>query len=427
MKKKNFMGIVSTVAALLITVTAPVVQCSAAKGNGEDISPAIDWLRRNTKIEKSASRGSNVELNKSDFEKAVGADISYISLSSLPSPEDGRLCLNGVDVIEGQTIAISGLQYLVFAPTEKAKSAEFKVKCAVGGWTDVDIPCRISITDSKNGSPTLASVSTETMSGICCVASPRIYDPDGDTAVLSVVKYPQNGSVRISGNKVYYTPINGYTGTDTMIVVATDIYGNASPETELSFMVSKNTASIIFEDMKNDAAHAAAISLAEKSVVAFTQKDGKYYFSPAGSVSRIDFMVMLLSAAGVNTDTDLPVSLKFDDINNVNSAKLSYLKKAADMGIIGLGDKSFSPDGAITRMTAAEWVCKLLKPSVKQPPSFADMNGYTENERYYAAAVIGEGFMDINGSNFEPAKVMTKSDVAIVLKRVMDYLGGANN
>ncbi len=416
-------SVISVLAALML---APTVCCFAAKGNGEDISPAIDWLRRNTRIEKSAPKGSNVELDKEDFEKAVGADISYISLTTLPRTEDGRLCLNGADVIEGQTISAAGLGYLVFVPTENVNSAEFRVKCAADGWNDVEIPCRITVSDIKNGSPTLSAVTEETMSGICCVATPRVYDPDGDDTTMSIVKYPQNGSVFVSGNKIYYTSKYGYTGTDTMTVMVTDTFGNASPETEISFKVGKNTSAIIFEDMKNDAAHAAAIALAEKSVVAFTSRDGKYYFSPSVSVSRVDFMVMLLGAAGVNTDTDVPVSLRFDDIENLKTAKLDYLKKAADMGIIGIGEKSFSPDGAITRMTAAEWIYKLLKPTVKQPPAFSDMDGYTENERYYAAAAVDGGFMSATDGKFNPSAVMTKSEVAIALKRVMDYIAAQN-
>ena len=130
--------------------------------------------------------------------------------------------------------------------------------------------------------------------------------------------------------------------------------------------------------MKNDAAHSAAVALAERSVVAFTRRGGEYFFSPADSVSRIDFVVMLLTAAGVNTDTSMQVSLKFDDLDGVPEAKLRYLEKAADMG------------------------------------------QFDENERFYAAAAVEAGIMVADGNSFCPDAVMTKSAAAIALKGVMD-------
>ena len=51
-----------------------------------------------------------------------------------------------------------------------------------------------------------------------------------------------------------------------MVVEVSDMYGGTSPETELTFNVKRNTYSIRFADMKNDAAHSAAVALAERSV-----------------------------------------------------------------------------------------------------------------------------------------------------------------
>lgn len=129
---------------------------------------------------------------------------------------------------------------------------------------------------------------------------------------------------------------------------------------------------------------------------------------------------MLLTAAGVNTDTSMQVSLKFDDLDGVPEAKLRYLEKAADMGLIRLTDKSFAPDGGVTRVVAAEWVGKLLGMSVRQPAEFSDMVQFDENERFYAAAAVEAGIMVADGNSFCPDAVMTKSAAAIALKGVMD-------
>lgn len=412
--------IIAAAFASFIAISAAVSSLCALAKSEEDISPAIDWLRRNTAIEKSGTRRGSIALDEKDFEKAVGKRIGYVTIIGLPKMNEGRLCLNGVDVIEGQTVTAASLSRLAFVPADGSDGGVFSVKCAADGWNDVVIPCRIAIRDSENGCPTMTAGAFETLSGVCCVAAPKIYDPDDDDTVLQVVRYPENGSVRIVGTKVYYTPFDGYVGSDSMVVEVSDMYGGTSPETELTFNVKRNTYSIRFADMKNDAAHSAAVALAERSVVAFTRRDGEYFFSPADSVSRIDFVVMLLTAAGVNTDTSTPVSLKFDDLDGVPEAKLRYLEKAADMGLIRLTDKSFVPDGGVTRVVAAEWVGKLLGMSVRQPAEFSDMVQFDENERFYAAAAVEAGIMVADGNSFCPDAVMTKSAAAIALKGVMD-------
>ena len=301
--------IIAAAFASFIAISAAALSpCVSASGEA-DISPAIDWLRRSTVIEKSGTRRGSVALAENDFERAVGADVGYVTVIGLPTLSEGRLCLNGVDVIEGQTVTAASLGYLAFVPADGSDGGTFSVKCAADGWNDVVIPCRIAIRDSENGCPTMTAGAFETVSGVCCVAAPRIYDPDGDEASLRVVRYPENGSVSVAGTKVYYTPFDGYVGSDSMTVEVCDMYGGTSPETELTFNVKRNTYAIRFADMKNDTAHAAAIALAERSVVAFTRRDGEYFFSPTDSVSRIDFVVMLLTAAGVSTDTSMPEDL----------------------------------------------------------------------------------------------------------------------
>ena len=132
--------IIAAAFASFIAISAAVSSLCALAKSEEDISPAIDWLRRNTAIEKSGTRRGSIALDEKDFEKAVGKRIGYVTIIGLPKMNEGRLCLNGVDVIEGQTVTAASLGRLAFVPADGSDGGVFSVKCAADGWNDVVIP-----------------------------------------------------------------------------------------------------------------------------------------------------------------------------------------------------------------------------------------------------------------------------------------------
>ncbi len=408
MKAKKY---VAAALALLISATSLPVSANTSS----DISPGIDWIRKNVKIEKSGIINQEYKISKHDFEKAVGFSIDSFTVTKLPNREDGRLCIRGIDVIEGQTVTSSSMDYLTFVPAENKDSATFGVKLLADGWEDVVLPYSISFGETVNTNPVLNGASAETVSGVCCGISLDVFDPDGDSTDIEIVSYPQNGTVKINGNKAIYTPQNGFVGTDTMTVIATDKFGNASAPSTLEFKVEHNSSQIVFADMKDNGAHAAALALAENSIVAFTKKDGEYYFSPEKAVSNVDLMVMLLCAANITPDKNTQTTLLYTDLENVPTAKLDYIKKAVEMGIITNSGGKFNPDENATRLTFATWACKLVNASVKNPNLITDMKNYTETQRFYATAMAEAGMILAENGCFLPENGLTKGELATAL------------
>ena len=93
----------------LFAVLLSSLLCVGAAAGGGDISPALDILRSELTLTKTGVVGSEVTFTASDFESLYGSEVSFITVSSLPDEQAGRLSLNGVDVIEGQTIAAASL------------------------------------------------------------------------------------------------------------------------------------------------------------------------------------------------------------------------------------------------------------------------------------------------------------------------------
>ena len=339
--------------ACVIPVTAAF---SSRASNGGDISPAIAVLKRATVLNKCALLGETVSFTKTDYETAIGADIRYLTVTSLPEKSEGTLKVNGVDVISGQNVATGSLDAMTFVPAdENVKEASFRFRACAEGWEGTDVTCRMTFTEKRNLPPSVIPEGVSVYKNASCEFTVRAFDPDGDDTEYVIDGYPVNGTLKTQGEKMVYTPKPGFTGEDSLILHAVDKYGGASGSA--SYEIKVTDAGLAFEDMSDSPVHTQAIALAGKNAVDYTLKDGKYYFEPEKTVTRIDFTVMLISARGIRVDT--PASaLPFADTDGITAGKKAYLAKAFSLGIAE-NTGVFRPSDAITRAEAAEFAASI--------------------------------------------------------------------
>lgn len=314
-------------AALLPALLAFTAHAAAAK----DISPAINVLKRATVLNKCGVFGETVNFEKTDYESAVGTDIRYITVTSLPDTTAGTLKLNGINVITGQTVAAGSLNEMTFVPAgSNALSAKFTYRTGAEGWESTDITCVITFAAYRNLPPVLTPEGISVFKNASFEYAFAAYDPDGDAVEYVIDGYPVSGTFRQASGKFIYTPLNGFTGKDSLTLHALDEYGNSSGS--VTFEITISSCGIEFADMGDSPVHTQAIALAEKNAVSYTLKDGEYYFDPQKRVSRIDFTVMALSAAGAEAVSEVSL-LPFADLDNVSAGKKAYLAKAVALGI----------------------------------------------------------------------------------------------
>ncbi|MBQ6183682.1 MAG: S-layer homology domain-containing protein [Clostridia bacterium] len=339
--------------AFVIPVTAAF---SARASSGGDISPAIAVLKRATVLNKCALLGETVSFTKLDYETAIGADIRYLTVTALPEKSEGTLKVNGVNVISGQNVATGSLDAMTFVPADaNVKEASFRFRACAEGWEGTDVTCRMVFTEKRNLPPSLIPEGVSVYKNASCEFTVRAFDPDGDDAEYVIDGYPVNGTLKTQGAIMVYTPRPGFTGEDSLILHAVDKYGGRSEST--AFDITVTDAGLAFEDMSDSPVHTQAIALAGKNAIDYTLKDGKYYFEPKKTVTRIDFTVMLISARGISVDT--PASaLPFADTDAVPAGKKAYLAKAFSLGIAE-NTGVFRPTDAITRAEAASFAASL--------------------------------------------------------------------
>ncbi|MBO5402004.1 MAG: cadherin-like domain-containing protein [Clostridia bacterium] len=376
---------------LLLTVSALGLNALA---QGYGLSPAIGVLKNSTVMQKCGVKNTAVTFTKGDFEMAAGKEITYIVITSLPSENAGVLTLHGENVVEGQTIPASSISYLTFTPkTENLASTSFSFRAGASDWTETDIPCIITMKSSVNVAPMASDEEIKTVANIPVFHTLGIADPNGDEMHISIRTYPKNGSISVNADgNVKYTPEEGYTGKDSFSYTVSDKFGLVSEEATVTVKVEKNSKNILFADMTDSDAYACAVMMSQSDVMTYERRDGEYYFSPAEKVTRIDYLVMLITALGMEKEAVACEDTLFDDDDILTAAAKGYLALALREEIITLGNGKFAPTDNITRGEAEQMTVSALN-------------------------AAGYGGIISSGENAEDE--LTKADVAKLLTKAM--------
>ena len=109
---------------------------------------------------------------------------------------------------------------------------------------------------------------------------------------------PKKGTVQIDGASFIYTPEADAAGSDSFTYTATDSAGHVSQPATVSVTIEKARSGVSYADTAGSAAAAAAQDLAEKGIFTGAKIGDQYYFEPDKTVSRSEFLAMVLETAG---------------------------------------------------------------------------------------------------------------------------------
>ena len=339
------------------------------------VSTGLKVLAADSTMAVSALTGKEKSFSPEDFERALNLKrVNYITITKLPDPAVGTLYLGSEGVSVGKTIARENLHKLSYVGKSEGVSSNSFSFTTGGGY---ELECSIYMLGSENYCPVTGGISeisleVSTYRNVSVYGTLSGSDPDGDEISFEVVSYPKNGSlVMLGGGEYRYTPLKNYTGKDSFKYVVCDKYGNYSSASAVSLEVSGTKLTSVLSDMGGKRAHASAITMVEKGIMDCENSQGKLLFSPSGAVSREEFLVMVMKAAGINytegqsiSGNAAPINTGFADDSDISASAKNYVYLAKQKGFIRGSEEGssvcFYPKRDITVAEAAVMIDNII-------------------------------------------------------------------
>lgn len=152
--------------------------------------------------------------------------------------------------------------------------------------------------EPAEGAPSARDMEISTYRDIPYEAQFLASDSEGDDMTYAVVQEPKKGTVTIDGVNFTYTPNKGVTGGDSFTYTATDSAGNVSLPATVTVTIEKTRSGVTYADTEGSKAAAAAQQLAEEGIFTGSKIGDQYYFEPDRTVSRSEFLAMVLETCG---------------------------------------------------------------------------------------------------------------------------------
>ena len=397
-----------------ILVLAMTLGASAAV-----VSPALNVLAKQHAMIKSGLMYSDIYFSEQDFMKCLGLpSVSSVTVSSLPQAVDGTLKLGTLNITEGQTIKSEYLSLLRFVPTsDQVEYTSFNFE-----YNGTEIPCTLKLLDSINYAPAFAENEERisTYRNVSYFGTLGAVDPEGDPLDFQVISYPEKGTLTITDSargSFKYTPTSGFVGDDKFIVVVRDAYGNYSSTQTVSVNVDKTSVS--FTDTKGHWCENAALSLYEAGVVDAMRYQNGLVFCPDDSMSREEFITMVMKTLDIQTLTDTDTS--FADNYKINIEYRPYVATAQRMGYVNGSEQDglicFNPQDSITKAEAAVVINNILGLEEGSAVSvFADDSAIPVWARSAIYALTGAGVFNGDGAGvIAPSAILSRAQTVQML------------
>lgn len=317
-------------------------ESAVSEGTSEKppLSPAIRILAARSVMRKSGVCGTDaaVTFSQEDFAKVLGYTPSSVVITSLPDRAAGVLKLGTLDIAVNTALSSSAMNSLRFVPTdeEKAVTASFMFTAAGKVYTtDTALTCMVYLLTQENSAPAAADLTAVTYMQIPLYGTLRAADPESDEMIYKIVRAPKKGAVTVDPDTgtFVYTPDTGKRGRDVFTYQVCDIWGGESALCRVNVEIRRADEELCYADLENHWCAAAVMLLTEKHIMTGTSVGGVNLFQPDESITRGEFLVTAMRAAGYGDLTPCAASM-FADSSDIPSYMTGYAAAAYEAGII---------------------------------------------------------------------------------------------
>ena len=399
------------------------------------IAVNIRFIKRRFDFVQDAKRcGANLEdskidcdCNKSLFAAGKGSEVVDDFSRRLNLYLDAGF-KNVIRIAEGK---------LSFAAADETKPTEATMEISVNG-SDYAVVCRLFLLEKLNYTPTVAltpalSLQIETYKDLPTAGTVSAYDPEGDEITYEITRYASHGRISLTDRHTgayVYTPDPGFTGQDSFDYVVRDRYGNYSTSATVAIQVSPRPYAVTYADIDGEGNAAAILTVTEWGLMNGAKVGSETYFKPAAAVSRLEFLVTAMEAAGITAETVATAAPPaVADAESLPAAMRPYVGYALQKGYINgktvEGKVYLRPDEAITRAEAAVVLSNIIGYAVEDTvTAFADENALPAWSGEAFTSLRALGVLQCPDGSAHAGETMTRGDTAEWLCRTVRLMEG---
>ena len=334
-------------------------------------------------------------------------DLRGICITGLPDSSAGTILLGQRVVRAGDILAVDQLAQLTFQPlrTETDTDATVTYLPIYENKVDKETTMTICIRGKEDKAPVAEDSALETYKNLPGNGRLKVHDPEGQALTFTLTRAPRRGDVTIEADGSFtYTPKKNKVGTDSFVYTATDPAGNVSRQATVTVEILKPGNQPTYADLNGHADRFAAEWLKNTGIFIGENVGGRLQFDPEQTVTRGEFVAMLVQSLQLPTDENATATGFTDE---VPTWLKPYLAAALRAGLTaGWNSSVFGAGKPITGTEAA----LLLQNALALPVT--TLAGSTDREAL-ALAVLAE-----NGIALEATAPLTRAQAARTLYQI---------
>ena len=280
-----------------------------------------------------------------------------VCITDLPDPATGTVLMGSRVLRAGDILTAQQLTKLTFQPlrTQEDTQAVISYLPIYENRVEKEAVMTIGIRGKEDKAPVAQDFSVETYKNLPNEGKLKVSDPEGQTLTFTIVRGPKRGEVEVTADGTFtYTPKKNKVGVDSFTYTATDPAGNVSREATVIVTILKPSQAQQYSDTLGESCRFAAEWMRNTGIFTAEQVSGANVFQPGKTVSRGEFLTMLVSALELDTE-DVETSA----VENAPAWLRPYLAAALRCGLtVGVEDSDL--DEAISGAEAATMIQNAL-------------------------------------------------------------------
>lgn len=297
------------------------------------------------------------------FNAETDSELTGLCITGVPDASLGQVLLGSRVILPGDFLTAGQLDNMTFVATApESNEAQVTYLPIYGKRVEKEATMTISIRKAENQPPVVKDCRIETYKNLVREGQLEATDPEGKTLVFTLVEKPKRGDVLLQEDGSFtYTPKKNKVGKDSFTFTVTDPEGAVSAEAVVEVEILKPLDATTYKDVTSG--QFEALWMKQAGLFSGTTVAGEECFGPEETVTRGDFLAMVMELLDVPLDEDVMTS-GFADQAETAQWLHPYLATAMRFGIVAgsqeTGEVVFRPNDPITAAEAAVMLDNIL-------------------------------------------------------------------